>query len=98
MDGQRGDGKDPGGEAVAPQRRRARDGRPPPRWRRGSCPHPDSGAGVYLYNEFRAGYRFDFNLGRIPLFSSVQYVYGFGLYPGNKPRRFISGRGRRAAL
>jgi len=44
---------------------------------------------TYLYNEFRAGYRFDFDLGRIPLFSSVQYVYGFGLYPGNKPQNFI---------
>ncbi len=45
--------------------------------------------GFDLYNELRVGYRFDFNLGRIPLFSSVQYVYGFGLYPGNKPRSFI---------
>ena len=45
--------------------------------------------GFDLYNELRAGYRFDFDLDRIPLFSSVQYVYGFGLYPGNKPQRFI---------
>jgi hypothetical protein len=45
--------------------------------------------GFDLYNEFRAGYRFDFSLGRVPLFSSLQYVYGFGLYPGNKPENFI---------
>lgn len=45
--------------------------------------------GFDLYNEFRVGYRLDFQLGRRSLFSSLQYVYGFGLYPGNKPERFI---------
>lgn len=45
--------------------------------------------GFDLYNEFRAGYLFNFKLGRIPLFLNLQYVYGFGLYPGNKPASFL---------
>jgi hypothetical protein len=44
--------------------------------------------GFDLYNEARAGYRIDFSLGRVPLFANAQYVYGFGLYPGNKPDNF----------
>ena len=41
-----------------------------------------------LYNELRAGYRFDFTIANMPLFSNLQYVLGFGLYPGNKPENF----------
>jgi hypothetical protein len=44
--------------------------------------------GFDLYNEARAGYRIDFVLGGVPLFANAQYVYGFGLYPGNKPDNF----------
>lgn len=44
--------------------------------------------GFDLYNEVRAGYRLDFVLGGAALFSNLQYVYGFGLYPGNKPDSF----------
>jgi hypothetical protein len=44
--------------------------------------------GFDLYNEIRGGYRVDFTLGRRPLFTNLQYVYGFGLYPGNKPENF----------
>jgi hypothetical protein len=44
--------------------------------------------GFDLYNEARAGYRIDFSLGAVPLFANAQYVYGFGLYPGNKPDNF----------
>ena len=45
--------------------------------------------GFDLYNEFRAGYLFNFKLGRVPLFLNLQYVYGFGLIPGNKPQTFV---------
>lgn len=45
--------------------------------------------GFDLYNEFRAGYKFDVRVGRLPFFLNLQYVLGFGLYPGNKPNSFI---------
>jgi hypothetical protein len=44
--------------------------------------------GFDLYNEVRAGYRLDFRIGRAPLFTNLQWVYGFGIYPGNKPENF----------
>jgi hypothetical protein len=44
--------------------------------------------GFDLYNEIRGGYRLDFTLRGRPLFTNLQYVYGFGLYPGNKPDNF----------
>ncbi len=45
--------------------------------------------GFDLYNEIRGGYRLDFSLVGVPLFTNLQYVYGFGLVPGNKPRNFM---------
>lgn len=45
--------------------------------------------GFDLYNELRAGYRVDFTLAGMPFFTNLQYVFGFGLYPGNKPENFI---------
>ncbi len=44
--------------------------------------------GFDLYNELRAGYRVDFTIANVPLFTNLQYVFGFGLYPGNKPENF----------
>lgn len=45
--------------------------------------------GFDLYNEFRAGYKFDVRIGTLPFFVNLQYVFGFGLYPGNKPDSYI---------
>lgn len=45
--------------------------------------------GFDLYNEFRAGYKFDVRVGGLPFFLNLQYALGFGLYPGNKPDSFI---------
>ncbi len=45
--------------------------------------------GFDLYNEFRAGYKFDVRISGLPFFLNLQYVLGFGLYPGNKPDSFI---------
>jgi hypothetical protein len=36
--------------------------------------------GAELWNEFRFGYGFDFNIGRVPWFVNVQYLVGWGLY------------------
>lgn len=48
-----------------------------------------SHAGFDLYSEIRVGYRLDFQLWGLPLFTNLQYVVGFGLYPGNKPESFF---------
>lgn len=45
--------------------------------------------GFDLYSELRAGYRFDLKLGKTPMFLNLQYVFGIGLYPGNKSERFL---------
>jgi len=45
--------------------------------------------GFDLYSEARAGYRFDFSIRASPLFTRVQYVVGFGIYPGDKPENFL---------
>lgn len=45
--------------------------------------------GWELWNEARAGYRFDFNVLGIPSFVSLQWLFGFGLWPGNKPTVFL---------
>jgi hypothetical protein len=36
--------------------------------------------GAELWNEFRIGYTFDFNIGRAPWFVNAQYLVGWGLY------------------
>ncbi|MCF7911457.1 MAG: hypothetical protein K9M99_02935 [Candidatus Cloacimonetes bacterium] len=41
-----------------------------------------------IWNEFRLGYQFDFNIGNIPFYSTLQWPFGFGLYAGNKPESF----------
>lgn len=45
--------------------------------------------GLELWNEFRAGYRFDVPVQGIPSFINVQAICGFGLWPGNKPAAFL---------
>ncbi len=45
--------------------------------------------GFELWNEFRAGYTFNFKIGNIHLSLSPQIIGGFGLYPGNKPESFL---------
>lgn len=46
--------------------------------------------GFDLWNEFRFGYVFDFNIGKMPAFVSVQWPFGFALYsdPDGKPQSF----------
>ncbi|HPG41511.1 MAG TPA: hypothetical protein PLP19_10340 [bacterium] len=41
-----------------------------------------------VWNEFRAGYGFDFTLGKCPLYINAQWPFGFGLYGSNKPQSF----------
>jgi hypothetical protein len=41
-----------------------------------------------IWNEFRAGYLFDFKVREIPLYVNVQWPFGFGLYASNKPESF----------
>lgn len=45
--------------------------------------------GAELWNEFRAGYRFDYSILGVPSFVGLQGVCGFGLWPGNKPEAFL---------
>lgn len=46
--------------------------------------------GFDLWNEFRLGYEFDFNIGKAPLFLNIQWPLGFALYsdPKGKPESF----------
>lgn len=41
-----------------------------------------------VWNEFRLGYQFNFRISRLPLYTSVQWPFGFGLYASNKPESF----------
>lgn len=41
-----------------------------------------------LWNEFRLGYQFDFQLFEKPFYASIQWPFGFGLYASNKPDSF----------
>jgi hypothetical protein len=55
--------------------------------------------GAELWNEFRPGYTFDFNLGRTPAFINVQYLIGWGLFgDGSKPQSWIDQRDREGEL
>ena len=45
--------------------------------------------GFDFYNEFRAGYRLGFRLGTRPMLTSLQYAFGFGIHPGNKPDNYL---------
>lgn len=45
--------------------------------------------GFELWNEARVGYRFDFEFANVPLFVKLQWLFGFGLWPGNKPVAFL---------
>lgn len=42
-----------------------------------------------LWNEFRLGYQFNFNVASLPCYTTVQWPFGFGLYAGNKPESFM---------
>lgn len=46
--------------------------------------------GFDLWNEFRLGYSWDFNIGNLPCFLNVQWPFGFALYsdPDAKPQAF----------
>ncbi len=44
--------------------------------------------GFELWNELRAGYRFDFVAAGVPAYVNVQWLLGFGLYGGSKPASF----------
>ncbi|MGE5351382.1 MAG: hypothetical protein ACM3P0_04810 [Acidobacteriota bacterium] len=41
-----------------------------------------------LWNEFRFGYQYDFNISQIPVFVKAQIPFGFALYAQNKPKSF----------
>lgn len=41
-----------------------------------------------LWNEFRLGYQFNFEVGEFPMFVNVAWPFGFGLYSTNKPQSF----------
>ncbi|TVQ16842.1 MAG: hypothetical protein EA361_03585 [Bacteroidetes bacterium] len=45
--------------------------------------------GLELWNEFRAGYVWDFRVGNQTFSLIPQVLAGFGLLPGNKPESFI---------
>ena len=45
--------------------------------------------GFDMWNEFRAGYKFDFTIGKLPMYLNLQLLFGFGLIQGNKPTAFI---------
>lgn len=42
-----------------------------------------------VWNEFRLGYKIDFNISNIPCHINLQWPFGFGLYASNKPNSFI---------
>lgn len=42
-----------------------------------------------LWNEFRIGYRFDFKVAERSFYLNLQWPFGFGLYAGNKPEKFM---------
>jgi hypothetical protein len=44
--------------------------------------------GFDLWNEFRAGYAWDFRFRGQPFYVNLQVLAGFGLYEGNKPESF----------
>lgn len=41
-----------------------------------------------IWNEFRVGYQFNFEVKNVPAFVSVTWPFGFGLYSSNKPESF----------
>ncbi len=41
-----------------------------------------------VWNEMRLGYQFDVEISNVPIFISVQWPFGFGLYASNKPQSF----------
>jgi hypothetical protein len=44
--------------------------------------------GFDLWNEFRLGYKVEFQAGRLPMQVNLQWPFGFGLYASNKPDSF----------
>lgn len=45
-------------------------------------------SGFELWNEFRTGYTFDFQIKQKAFYFNLQALAGFGLYQGNKPKSF----------
>jgi hypothetical protein len=45
-------------------------------------------SGFDVWNEFRLGYLFNFNIGKVPMYLNLQWPFGFGLYASNKPQSF----------
>lgn len=41
-----------------------------------------------VWNEFRFGYQFNFKIKSLPVYTSLQWPFGFGLYASNKPKSF----------
>lgn len=41
-----------------------------------------------IWNEFRFGYQFNFDIKGIPFYTSIQWPFGFGLFASNKPKSF----------
>lgn len=44
--------------------------------------------GIDLWNEFRVGYQFNFEIKNSPFFVNTAWPFGFGLYSSNKPDSF----------
>ncbi|MGE5680765.1 MAG: hypothetical protein ACM34K_07785 [Bacillota bacterium] len=42
-----------------------------------------------LWNEFRFGYQYDFEISELPLFVKAQVPFGFAIYAENKPESFL---------
>lgn len=43
-----------------------------------------------IWNEFRIGYRLDFQVAEKPFYLNLQWPFGFGLYASNKPDSFLA--------
>jgi hypothetical protein len=44
--------------------------------------------GVDIWNEFRLGYQYDFNISDVPVYVKAQLPFGFAIYSENKPKSF----------
>ncbi len=43
---------------------------------------------LYIWNEFRFGYQFNFKISGKPFYTSIQWPFGFSLYASNKAQSF----------
>jgi hypothetical protein len=44
--------------------------------------------GVDIWNEFRLGYQYDFQISSVPVYVKAQLPFGFAIYSQNKPQSF----------